>query len=513
MTRALRLSTDNFLVSWLLVFSVLVFLGGLVMNDGNAGTAVAGLYIFVVIVTSFIRPVLSLYLLIATVLLFDQFGIPGFMPWTYQVAFFKNLKELSYLPYFDQGVMNFIEIHLFFLVAGVLTSLGTKNWVTVRAVPVRIPYLFFFVMMSFSFVYGMRGGGDFLVALWEIRALFYLMMTYLIVPQIIRNKKQLTVLFWIIISGICFKAFQGVLRFVKLGFTTGGIPTLTNHEDPVFITTLMIFLLGLSFFGSRSPQRYLLLLLILPLMLGFHVGLRRAAYAGLIVSTIGFTIIAPAEIRRKLVTYAVPTLLLLTMYGAVFWNSTERGIAAPVQMIRSGLEKPSIETNARDYWSNLYRENENYNLAQTVVNNPVLGVGFGKKYEQPIPLVTIRFPLRDYIPHNEIFWVMVKMGSVGFFAFWFFFNSVAAFGTQVLRQLKDPYLQAVAAMAVISIINQMVVSYFDLQLTYYRNMIYLGCLMGVLSMLKDADSDALAEGQAQEPRWPGASEAKLDSGE
>lgn len=39
-------------------------------------------------------------------------------------------------------------------------------------------------------------------------------------------------------------------------------------------------------------------------------------------------------------------------------------------------------------------------------------------------------------------------------------------------------------MVVVAVINQMVVSYFDLQLTYYRNMIYLGTLMGLMPTLE-----------------------------
>jgi hypothetical protein len=39
-------------------------------------------------------------------------------------------------------------------------------------------------------------------------------------------------------------------------------------------------------------------------------------------------------------------------------------------------------------------------------------------------------------------------------------------------------------MVVVSIFNQMVASYFDLQLTFYRNMIYLGSMMGLLAVME-----------------------------
>jgi O-antigen ligase len=152
-------------------------------------------------------------------------------------------------------------------------------------------------------------------------------------------------------------------------------------------------------------------------------------------------------------------------------------------MIKSGFIEPTKQENIQNYYSNLYRDQERYNLAQTIVDDPLLGVGFGVKYDMPVELPAINFTLMEYIPHNEIIWIMVKMGIIGFFAFWFFFNAFVAKGVKVLDKLNDPYLKAVTMVVIIAVISQMVVSFYDLQLTYYRNMIYLGALMGLMSTL------------------------------
>jgi hypothetical protein len=354
-----------------------------------------------------------------------------------------------------------------------------------RRIPVLIPFLLFVATFLFSCVHGLRQGGDFLVALWEVRALFYLILLYLIVPQIIRSEEQIRWLIWVVILGVTIKAFQGIWKFITLGFTTGGYATLTNHEDPVFMVTLFILLFGFLVYKSWNKQLALLLLLFIPYMLAFYVAQRRAAYASFMVSFSTFMVLLPAVTRWKFLKGILPVLVCLGIYSLIFWNSNSV-LARPIQTIKSGFVKPEMETNIDDYYSNLYREYENYNLAATVINNPVLGIGFGNKYEQPIPLVAIPYPLRDYIPHNEIYWVIVKMGSIGFFAFWFFFNSAAAKGVQIFTNLNNPYLKAVTLFVIIAIINQMVVSFFDLQLTYYRNMVYLGCLLGLLPALEEA---------------------------
>lgn len=479
----LGLSTENSIVLWLLLIFGSITVGGLWYFQGNVAVVLGVIYLTGIFLLSFLRIDYSFYVLMAAVLLFDQFGIPGFDPFTYQVDFFKNLKEITYVPFFEAGMMNPIELHLGFMILSLLMLLAIKKDFTWRPIPVFIPFIILVVLFIASFLKGMSGGGDFMVALWEVRAFFYFFIVYLIVPQIIRSREQIHVLVWIFIIGISFKAFQAIGRFIELGFTTGGLETLTNHEDPVFTVTLLMFLLGFLIYNIKNKQRLWLLVLLLPLMLGFYMGMRRAAYASFMVTFMMFLLLLPPATLWKFVKYSVPCVIVLAIYSALFWNNQGR-LGRPIQMVKSGFEKPSVEVSYQDYYSNLYREMENYNLAQTVVNNTVTGTGFGQKYDQPMPLVYLTFPLREYIPHNEIFWVVVKMGAVGFFAFWFFFNAFVARGVKVLRHIDDPYLKVVLMVAIVAVINQMVISYFDLQLTYYRNMIYLGCLMGFLPAIE-----------------------------
>jgi Kef-type K+ transport system membrane component KefB len=77
------------------------------------------------------------------------------------------------------------------------------------------------------------------------------------------------------------------------------------------------------------------------------------------------------------------------------------------------------------------------------------------------------------------------MGGIGFFLFLLFFFSIAGYGANVSKYIQNPYLKAVCVMIVIAVINQLVTSFYDLQLTYYRNMIYLGSLLGLLPAIKD----------------------------
>lgn len=495
------LDAENKIIFWLALFFLALFGVGLILTAGDVLFVAFICYMTLVFVLSFIRIDLSLYLFMASVMFLDQYPIPNFPSYTEKLNFFSNLKEIDYIPYFHTGMFSPAEMHLAFLTISLLLYSILKLNIRFKPIPAPLPYVGFFGVMMFAMAFGISRGGDFLVSLWEVRALFYLALIVILVSQIISTKEQIKNLVWIFIAGSAFKAFQGVLRFIEMGFTTGGFEVLTNHEDAVFIVTILLLLIGFIIYGVRNGQRKLIMLLMPVILLGFYVAQRRASYASLIVSIAVLLVILDSRRRVTFLKYFIPVAIGLFIYGAVFWNSNST-IARPVQLIKSGVEKPDLETNAADYYSNLYREIENYNLAQTVVNNPVLGVGFGNVYEQPIPLVNIRFPLMDYIPHNQILWVFVKMGAVGFFAFWFYFNSVAAKANQLFHRLEDPYLKAVMMMITLSVINQMVVSFFDLQLTYYRNMLYLGCLIGMIPAIEhvakmDEESSSEEEGEGE----------------
>ena len=483
----LGLDRDNSIVLWILLLFASMMAAGLYYFDGNVALVTGILYLTFIMLLSVFRIDYSLFLFIFTVLLFEQYAIPGFSTITHDVSFFNNLKEISYVPYFHHGMISPFEIHIMFLTVALILHIAIRKDFTLKPISVWGAFLVFFACLVLAFMNGMRTGGDFMIALWEVRALFYLCLMYLIVPQILETKNQVTLLFWVIIIGVTIKALQGAARFVDLGFTTGGFDVLTNHEDPVFMITLFVLLIGFLLYKTGDKQKLWLLASLLIFFVGFYVAQRRATYGSLIVSITAILVLLPALKRTQFLKYFLPVLSILLIYGFVFWNDVNSPAGRPVQMVKSAFVEPDMETSFRDYSSNLYRNNENYNLAQTVVNNPVLGTGFGNKYEQPIPLVNIRFTLRDYIPHNHMYWILVKMGAVGFFAFWFFFNCFVAKGTQVFTRLNDPYLKVITLVIIIAVINQMVVSFYDLQLTYYRSMIYLGCLMGLLPVIIEID--------------------------
>jgi len=131
------------------------------------------------------------------------------------------------------------------------------------------------------------------------------------------------------------------------------------------------------------------------------------------------------------------------------------------------------------------------------MQNPLIGYGFGKPFLQPVQLpdsgagnnVDLNGNPSQYVPHNTIYWVWMRLGAIGFFAFWFLIGAVLVRGCQIMRRLKDPYLQLVSIFIIGVTFMEIMVAYADYQLFLFRNVIYVGLLFGILMKLPTLDKE------------------------
>jgi hypothetical protein len=433
-------------------------------------------------------------LFIGVVLMNDMERVAGFWPLSYTFRYFNNLNVNPYLT-ISGGLVSPMEVHLifvFFLYAA-LVALGRENfsWKRVPALgSMGILILVIFLMIA----YGLAKGGDTTWAAWQTRAFLTMFIIIILTPQIIRTREQVESLLWVAIATIAFKAFQGIERFAELGVSFGGYATLTNHEDPVFFVTLIMLLASFFVWRVRHAQRTALLWLLMPLGMGFFVGNRRASYASTVFTIFAFIALLTKEERKPFLRMFKWATFGVIVYLVVFWNSTGT-LGNIAQQVKEQVTGETVAgRGSRDMMSDLYRKWEDYNLAMTWRRLP-MGTGFGIKYDTPLKWYDFLelTPIMAYTPHNQMIWMVTTLGSEGFFFFLLFFNIYLFESTFRLKRMKDPYLKSVGAMIIVSVINQLVVTYFDMQITWPRNMVYLGALMGLFStvyLLDQGSSDA-----------------------
>ncbi len=477
---------NNGLVTVLMIITSMLLPLIVISNNGNVVFALSALIIISVIFLSFYRLHWGFYIFLVLVFAADGYDIAGLRPWTYTIYYLMTFNVI--FKGLGVGVLTPMEVHLIFLVFVWVVLLVVKKDIKIQPVPFWGPAALCFSWLIGSVVYGTMRGGDPMMALWEVRALSYLAILFFFVPQILNNKEQIQTIFWILIWGISFKAYQAIDRFVRLGFDFGGKRTLANHEDPLFIVTLFFLLLGLITYGGHSGQKKALKYLMLPLLMGFYVANRRATYAAFAAGVIMFAILLSKEQLQKSLKYMVAFGIVFVIYLAVYWNSYGR-IAMVASAVKSTYLSAIGDTkniNYADYTSGLARDQENYNLAVTFRKAPILGIGFGNQHEWAIMNYGM-FALKGYITHNEILWLITKSGAIGFFLFFFFINCIILRGAMVFNKLKDPYLRVVCAVCIIAVFGQIVVSYVDMQLTFFRNMVHLGVLTGLIPVIERVD--------------------------
>jgi O-antigen ligase len=479
--------------------ALLIGLTGLVLVAGltigsEGGLAYLVVALPIVLGLSWWRPLYGYALLLGLVLLTEEFEIGtlagGIEPWLLQsLPIFRNLQDYTAL---DGVYANAVEAWIALLVAIWALKGLLRGRLPVAPVPCPAAWLAALVTIGTAFVLGVTSGGDVKPALWEVRALGYLLGMAWLVPQLVQRRQDVVVLVGVITVALGAKALQGLYRYVvDLGMQIDLRETFMAHEDPVMFVPLFFLLLGLHHYKAEPVLRRLLLATTPLMFLALVFTQRRVAYVGLGLSAIVFVIELTRPARRTFVRLGLPLALAGAAYVAVFAGSSSP-LGRPIERFMQLFDS----TNE----SNLYRVLELENLRYTIQRSP-WGIGFGHPYEMFRPLPDIGFALQEYIPHNEVLWVWVKTGTLGFILVMFFFSRLVAEGVWTYRHVSDPLLRVLAAIVPLAIVNQLVASYFELQLTYSRNMIFLGTLIGLLSPIRAWGLPVVERSEHGRRRW------------
>jgi hypothetical protein len=463
---------------------------GLIWLAGGNWAVVPGLVaalVYLVLLTRYLQ--LGVYTLLAAAIVVEQFQISGIDDiLTLKIPLYLNLNLITGI-----GPLVFNPVELLIGVIGLIwfvRAATSRQW-RLRPIPGGGVALLFGAMLAAFVVFGLARGGVFTVALWEVRALFYLLAMFFISAQVLHSRRHVAVCLWIIVIGLAVKGLQGSWRFfIDLGARIGDVPAITGHEDALFMTTGFILLLTRFLLGHRDRLFWVLLATTPPVFLTFLLTQRRVAYGTLLMSSLIVFAFMPRRGKMLALKCAAPLAVLGVLYAAVFWNSAST-IALPIQQVKSVFAKGEAADS-----SNTYRDIENFNLEQTIRAFPG-GVGFGKKYLVIIPLAEVDFPLWDYIPHNCIYWMWAKTGWGGFIVFWLFFASLLVRQAIDARAVGDPWIKAVILMVMAFVFSQVVVANYDLQITFYRNMLYLGTALGMWTQLREDAGLTDAPGPAE----------------
>jgi O-antigen ligase len=207
---------------------------------------------------------------------------------------------------------------------------------------------------------------------------------------------------------------------------------------------------------------------------------RRAATAALAIAVpvaLALCYIAFPQRRKFVGGLVAGTIIAVAIYLPAFWNSSGV-LAQPARAIRS-----NFEPSERDQSSDIYRIDEDANLMYTMRISPIIGYGYGKPIFNTNNMVDVSDfdSLVMYLTHDQILWVWMRLGVIGFIVFWIMIANILIRAANTAADLKfDKQDRAIGVFVATTVAMLLLFGLYDLQLSNVRDMLFSSVWIGVL---------------------------------
>jgi O-antigen ligase len=432
-------------------------------------------------------PSFPMYMLLAAICLFETGPSKYSDEITGHVPFFWNFNTIVQVythSNFKAIPLNLLEVFILLAVAIALIRAVYSQTVEFRTGTLFWPIAIYMLFVAFGWMHGMTSGGDFKISLQEVRSQFYFLLAYLFAVNTIRDVRQIKTIQWIMVLSI---ALKGVLYTFRRYVTIAGQPLpdqgVGSHEEAFFFDCFAVFLVILIVCKIDKRMRTFMWIL-LPLVVTGNLACNRRAATAAMVVVIPMLLAAayaafPAR-RKWIAIFSVVGGILGLGYYQAFKNSDSL-YAQPARAIKS-----QFAPDERDMLSNAYRDAENADLIGTVKVSPVIGYGYGKRMLHLVPIADIskEYDWWDIMTHNQILWVWMRVGTIGFVAFWCMVCSILFAGCRIVRSAAStPHAKAFAMFSLTATGMLMIFGLLDLQLSNFRDMMFVGSWAGVLAAI------------------------------
>ena len=428
-------------------------------------------------------PIRGVYLIFGAALVFEIFPMNFPDSLTDNVPLFLNLNNSNSagfdgLPITPAEILIMVAV-IIWIVAG--RSAGALQ----KPRPLMLgAYVAYIAVVFGAEMRGLISGGDFNISLWELRPQIYGFILFVLAASLVRERKHLLTLGAIFFAAVGFKAILGFYRyFVTLGGDLGTRESILSHEESYFLGLFLVGTIAVLLWYRR--WRFALPVLFLSPLVAV-VLLENRRRVGMLALWLGLALLVSlairyeATMRKVLVPATVVAVVIVVGFMAANWNHGYGTIGQIVRPVHS-----LFEPDPRDALSNAYRDAENANILISYQSSPVIGMGFGRPmiYVYPMADISNIYPLWNFIPHNTLLWIGMRMGTIGYIVLFGLLGTALLEATWQMRTRSDPLLRGVAAFAIIAIVAELMVGWGDLQLENYRNMIFLGTMLGVINAL------------------------------
>jgi hypothetical protein len=474
---AASLRRKTFIVSAVGLALAMVYAIAIVVTEGKA-LLLAPLVGLLIAVAICARPLVGVYLAFGAAILFEQYGIIGISPITTSLHFFQNLSSYTDIP---------IRLSLGDLL--ILLTLGSwgvrclarpKEW---RLQLGRFGWAVtvFLLALGFGLLVGVaRGSGwDPNAAFQELRAPGQMCAMYFLTANLVRTRGQLVLLTWDLVALVGLKSIQAVLNYQDSMAMSVELEAVTGHEDVIFMDLAIALMVVIAVLGARTKILYALIALSPVFLAAEFVTERRVGFVALGAVVFAIAILSIVGNARRAAVLGALGCVLVCGYLLFFWNETGP-LGQPARALR-GVIDPAGKTE-RDSASDRWRAIENRNIAFTMRQVPLTGVGVGQQYlfaQEPPALGNPKFIYWRNLTHDGVLWLWLKAGPLGAFALWFLVARVLLLGSATFVRLRDPFLRSIAALPVAVIVIWFTFSTVEPGFAFTRAALFLGTVLGL----------------------------------
>lgn len=381
---------------------------------------------------------------------------------------FHGVKELLGIPI----PLTPFEVGSYLAVVLLATAYGWQRarlWLSLLLVGLLIP-----MATAFAALHGWMRGNSLDLAMTQLHFIpllsAWLGVGYFVGTRPLLFGRLLRILFWVCLWRSVYALY---VYAVPYRFSMGDNEYLIDHTVSIFLAAGMGYAAVQAWFHRGQPRVLLgyggaFLLQAGPYLLND----RRASFAGLIAAGLLLPWILSPRLRRALLRpYKLGLALGLGLIAFLSLKSTDQyGLVGAFKTETLGAKELT------------YRHIENYNLLVGMIQQPLLGLGFGTRFPKVIELpdISFAFELFDAIPHNSVYFLWSFGGPLGLASLMTLSSALLAVVTRVGRQCrsKSQILLAVTALIVSS--QWLMYCLFDMGLLESRSLMLVGIFAGGL---------------------------------
>jgi O-Antigen ligase len=357
--------------------------------------------------------------------------------------------------------LNGLEVILLFLLGVGIHRRATGSTVdgpgpTPTAGVLRDFLVLYMVAFLFVEVNGLLRGAS--PAVWKIRLLLHVPVLFMVFNLGLRGTRDHGLVAGVVLLAASWRAALAIYvqRVVAPSLTGGELAFATSHGDSITFSVAM-FILIMHLVERPDLIRLRRLVLLSPLLLwGMVANGRRLAWVMLGLSLLAALLLRPARPwMRRLLGVTMVVVPLVALYLAIGWNRGSPAFA-PVRILRS-LSDSSVDR------STLWRETENWNIAMSIKEHPVLGIGLGGEYTEHMPNddLSALYPEYRAWPHNSVLGLLLFSGVIAFTALWALYAVTVFLAVRSHGLAQVPEHRVAALTCVAAVISCTVAAYGD----------------------------------------------------